>query len=101
MKDGYSFEPKFHRDFHKQWQEFDDYFYYNPHIADFSGSMTVLKGKPMGFVEWNLTNLPELTGVAQLYFDEIQGQRLWETTDARSGSTHDCARSKKDSCLDK
>lgn len=26
LKDGYSFEPKFERDWHKQWKEFDDFF---------------------------------------------------------------------------
>jgi hypothetical protein len=30
LKDGYSFEPKFERDFHKQWQEFDDFFMITP-----------------------------------------------------------------------
>lgn len=49
LKDGYSFEPKFERSWHDQWQEFDDFFYDNPHIADFSGFMTVLEGKPIGF----------------------------------------------------
>ncbi len=50
LKDGYSFEPKFERDWHKQWQEFDDFFYDNPRIAEFSGFMTVLNGEPIGFV---------------------------------------------------
>lgn len=59
LKDGYSFEPRFERDCHKQWQEFDDFFYNTPHIAEFSGFMTVLEGKPIGFVSWNPTNLPE------------------------------------------
>ena len=38
-------------------------FYDNPHIADFSGFMTVLEGKPIGFVSWNPTNLPESTDI--------------------------------------
>lgn len=63
LKEGYSFEPKFERDFHKQWQEFDDFFYDNPRIAEFSGFMTVLDGKPIGFVSWNPSKLPELTEV--------------------------------------
>ena len=29
LKDGYSFEPKFERNWHDQWQEFDDFFYDN------------------------------------------------------------------------
>ena len=63
LKDGYSFEPKFERNWHDQWQEFDDFFYDNPHIADFSGFMTVLEGKPIGFVSWNPTNLAESTEI--------------------------------------
>lgn len=63
LKDGYSFEPKFERDFHKQWQEFDDFFYDNPRIAEFSGFMTVLDEKPIGFVSWNPSRLPEFTEV--------------------------------------
>ena len=35
----------------------------NPHIAEFSGFMTVLEGKPIGFVSWNPTNLPESTEI--------------------------------------
>ncbi len=58
LKAGYSFEPKFERDCIKQWQEFDDFFYDNPHIAEVSGFMTVLNNKPIGFVSWNPTNIP-------------------------------------------
>lgn len=63
LKDGYSFEPKFERNWSDQWLEFDNFFYDNPHIADFSGFMTVLEGKPIGFVSWNPTNLPESTEI--------------------------------------
>lgn len=58
LQDGYSFEPRFERDWHNQGQEFDDFFYDNPHIAECSGFMTVLEGRPIGFVSWNPTNLP-------------------------------------------
>lgn len=58
LKDGYSFEPNFELNWKYQWQEFDDFFYDNPR-ADFSGFMTVLDGKPIVFVSWNPTNLPE------------------------------------------
>lgn len=63
LRDGYSFEPRFERDWHKQWQEFDDFFYDNPHIAEFSGFMTVLEEKPIGFVSWDPRNRPESTEV--------------------------------------
>lgn len=59
LKDAYSFEPRFERDWHKQWQEFDDFFYDNHHIAETCGFVTVAEGEPVGFVSWNPTNLPE------------------------------------------
>lgn len=58
LVDGYSFEPRFERDCLKQWKEFDDFFYDNPCIAEFSGFMTVLGDVPIGFVSWNPTNIP-------------------------------------------
>ena len=58
LKDGYSFEPRFERDWIKQWEEFDDFFYNNPHIAKTCGFITVLEGKAIGFVTWNPTKLP-------------------------------------------
>lgn len=63
LKDGYSFEPRFEYNWHDQWQKFDDFFYDNPRIADFSGFMTVLEGKPIGFVSWDPTNLPDSTEI--------------------------------------
>ena len=58
LRDGYSFEPRFERDWLTQWKEFDDFFYDNPHIAESCGFMTVSDGVPIGFVSWNPTNLP-------------------------------------------
>lgn len=63
LKEGYSFEPRFERDCLSQWQEFDDFFYDNTHIAEFSGFMTVLDHSPIGFVTWNPTNLPISTEI--------------------------------------
>ena len=59
LRDAYSFEPKFERDWLNQWKEFDDFFFDNPYIADLCGFMTVLDGEPIGFVSWNPTSLPE------------------------------------------
>ena len=58
LRDGYSFETKFERDWLSQWNEFDDFFYNNPHIAEVSGFMTVYGNTPIGFVSWNPTNIP-------------------------------------------
>ena len=63
LKDSYSFEPRFEEYWQSQWIEFDDFFYDNPHIAEFSGFMTVLDGDPIGFASWNPTNLPISTEV--------------------------------------
>ena len=63
LKDSYSFEPRFEKYWQSQWKEFDDFFYDNPHIAEFSGFMTVLDGEPIGFVSWNPTNLPISTEI--------------------------------------
>lgn len=63
LKDGYSFEPKFELYWKNQWDEFDDFFYDNPNIAEFAGFMSVLNGVPIGFVSWNPTHLPKFTEV--------------------------------------
>lgn len=63
LKDGYSFEPRFEPYWQSQWQEFDDFFYDHPDIADYSGFMTVLGGEPIGFVSWNPTHLPEFAEI--------------------------------------
>ena len=59
LKDGYSFEPRFERDWQEQWQEFDHFFFSNPLIAELSSFMTVLDGFPIGFVSWDPRKLPE------------------------------------------
>lgn len=59
LKEGYAFEPKFERDWLEQWQEFDDFFYDHPQIAENCAFMTVLGEEPIGFVTWNPTKIPE------------------------------------------
>ena len=63
LKDGYSYEPKFARYWQKQWQEFDDFFYDNPQIAEKYGFITVLADKPIGFVSWDPRKLPEVAEI--------------------------------------
>ncbi|MCH5151253.1 MAG: GNAT family N-acetyltransferase [Clostridiales bacterium] len=63
LQDAYSFEPRFAAFWQGQWREFDDFFYDNPHIAEFSGFMTLLNDEPIGFVSWNPSHLPEYTEV--------------------------------------
>ncbi|MDE5563317.1 MAG: GNAT family N-acetyltransferase [Clostridiales bacterium] len=59
LADGYSFEPQFARYWQMQWQEFDDFFYANPQIADKYGFVTTLNGEPIGLVSWDPRKLPE------------------------------------------
>lgn len=59
LKDGYSFEPNFARYWQNQWQEFDDFFYDNPQIAEKCGFITTLNGEPIGLVSWDPRKLPE------------------------------------------
>ena len=63
LRDGYSYEPKFEHYWQEQWQEFDDFFYDNPRIADKYGFITVLNDKPIGLVSWDPRNLPEYAEV--------------------------------------
>lgn len=58
LKDGYSFEPMFEHYWQSQWQEFDNFFYDNPKIAEKCGFITVLNGEPIGFVSWDPRKLP-------------------------------------------
>ena len=59
LKDGYSFEPRFENYWQNQWQEFDDFFYDNPQIAEQCGFITVLGREPIGLVSWDPRKLPE------------------------------------------
>ena len=59
LRDAYSFEPRFERDFLSQWRDFDRFFHDHPVIAESCGFMTVLGRTPIGFVTWNPTYLPE------------------------------------------
>ena len=59
LRDAYSFEPRFERNFLSRWRDFDRFFLYLPVIAESCGFMTVLGRTPIGFVTWNPTYLPE------------------------------------------
>ena len=59
LRDAYSFEPGFERDFLSHWKDFDCFFHDHPAIAESCGFMTVLGRTPIGFVTWNPTHLPE------------------------------------------
>lgn len=59
LKDGYSFNPKFENYWQKQWQEFDDFFYDHPHVAEKCGFITVLNGEPIGLASWDPRKLPD------------------------------------------
>ncbi|WFR54714.1 GNAT family N-acetyltransferase [Anaerocolumna sp. AGMB13025] len=59
LKDGYSFESRYERDWAVKWKEADDFFYDNLQIADECGFVTAFKDTPIGFICWDPRNLPE------------------------------------------
>lgn len=67
LKDGYSFECRYERDWSKNWKEADDFFYDNLQIADACGFVTTLNEIPIGF-----TKIQSKEGV--YYFQEIGGK---------------------------
>lgn len=59
LKDGYSFESRYERDWSKNWKEADDFFYDNLQIADVCGFVTTLNDTPIGFICWDPRHIPE------------------------------------------
>ena len=58
LRDAYSFEPGYEKDWLEEWKKADDFFYENLHIADRCGFVTVADGVPVGFICWDPRNLP-------------------------------------------
>lgn len=59
LKDGYSFDSRYERDWIIKWKEDDDFFYDNLQIADECGFVTTLNGTPIGFICWDPRNMPD------------------------------------------
>jgi len=59
LKDGYSFESRYERDWITNWKETDDFFYDNLQIADECGFITTLNGTLIGFICWDPRKMPE------------------------------------------
>jgi len=59
LRDAYSFEPHYEKDWLEEWKKADDFFYDNLHIADTCGFVTVLEGAPIGFICWDPRHLPD------------------------------------------
>jgi Acetyltransferases len=59
LKDAYSFDPRYERDWTTNWKEADDFFYDNLHIADECGFITTLDAIPIGLICWDPRQLPE------------------------------------------
>lgn len=58
LKDAYSFDSRYEQSCMANWQDFDQFFFDNPHIADQYGFMTTLDGETIGFVSWDPRKLP-------------------------------------------
>ena len=63
LKDAYSFETGYERDWLKEWIEADNFFYNNLDIADNCGFITVLNNKPIGFICWDPRNIPDFVEI--------------------------------------
>lgn len=59
LTDAYSFDDRCGQCWSFDWQEFDDFFFDNLHIADKYGFVTTLGGEPIGLVSWDPRNVPE------------------------------------------
>lgn len=59
LKDAYSFDSRYERDWITNWKEADDFFYDNLQIADECGFITTLNDTPIGFICWDPRNIPE------------------------------------------
>lgn len=59
LKDSYSFEKGYERDWIEDWREADNFFYDHLEIADECGFITVLDGAPIGFISWDPRKMPE------------------------------------------
>ena len=59
LKSAYSFDARCEACWGESWAVFDAFFYDRPQIAESCGLMTALNGRPVGFVSWNPTFLPE------------------------------------------
>lgn len=59
LKDAYSFDYRYEQSCNSDWQEFDDFFFDNLHIADKYGFITTLNDEAIGFASWDPRNMPE------------------------------------------
>lgn len=59
LTDAYSFDCRCKQCWMPDWQDFDDFFFDNLHIADKYGFITTLNDEAIGFVSWDPRNMPE------------------------------------------
>ncbi len=59
LSDAYSFDCRCAQCWSTDWQDFDNFFFDNPHIADRCGFITTLNAEAIGFVSWDPRHLPE------------------------------------------
>lgn len=59
LRDGYSFDGRYERDWITSWKDANDFFYDHLHIADQCGFISVLGDTPIGFICWDPRNKPD------------------------------------------
>ena len=60
LADAYSFRSDCRTYWAQDWQEYDDFFFDHPRIADNCGFITVLDGTPVGHITWDPSSAPDL-----------------------------------------
>lgn len=59
LRDAYSFDCRYEQCCNSDWQEADNFFFDNLHIADKCAFITTLEDEAIGFVCWDPRNMPE------------------------------------------
>jgi ribosomal protein S18 acetylase RimI-like enzyme len=59
LRDAYSYDCRYEKRWYSNWQDCDNFFFDNLHIADKCGFITTLNDEAIGFVVWDPRNMPE------------------------------------------
>ena len=59
LVDAYSFDDECKKNWDTMWEEYDDFIYDNPEIADKCSFVTVLDDEPIGHISWDPRHRPD------------------------------------------
>ena len=63
LRDAYSFDQRWDKLYGSSFDEFDDYFYDNPTIANRCGFITLYDSEPIGHISWDPRGLPDFVRI--------------------------------------